>query len=243
MPGLATYGAVIATTELLPNLYLLTPGGWQVYLWHDETGVTLIDAGAAGSGPELRAALADLDLGTMDVDRLVLTHFHDDHTGGAAEVAGWGDVEVLAHVHDAPVIRGEQARPLPNFTEAERTLHAQIAYALPPAPPCRVDRELVDGEVLDIAGGTLVVATPGHTDGSMALLLQRPRVLFTGDTVAEHQDQIVLGPFNLDRDRAAVSFHALAELDADVACFGHGWPVVGGASAALTAASINLTML
>ena len=50
-PGLAPYGGVIATTELLLNLYLLIPGGWQVYLWHDETGVTLIDTGAAGSGP------------------------------------------------------------------------------------------------------------------------------------------------------------------------------------------------
>lgn len=182
----------MGTAELLPNLHLLTPGGWQVYLWRDETGVTLIDAGSAGSGPELRAGLAELGLGTMDVDRLILTHFHDDHAGGAAEVTGWGDVEVLAHVQDAPIIRGEQAGPAPNFTNAERALHAQVAYALPPAPPCRVDRELVDGEVLDIATGALVVATPGHTDGSMALFLQRPRVLFTGDTVAEHQGQIVL---------------------------------------------------
>lgn len=233
----------MATTELLPNLYLLTPGGWQVYLWRDEDGVTLIDAGAAGSGPDLRAALAELGLATMDVDRLVLTHFHDDHAGGAAEVAGWGDVEVLAHVQDAPIICGEQTGPAPHFTDAERELHARVAHALPPAPPCRVDRELVDGEILDIAGGALVVATPGHTDGSMALLLQRPRVLFTGDTVAEHQGQIVLGPFNVDRDRAVVSFRALAELDTDVACFGHGQPIVGSASAALAAASITLTML
>lgn len=233
----------MATTELLPNLHLLTPGGWQVYLWRDEDGVTLIDAGAAGSGPDLRAALAELGLATMDVDRLVLTHFHDDHAGGAAEVAGWGDVEVLAHAQDAPIIRGEQAGPAPNFTDTERELHARVAHALPPAPPCRVDRELVDGEILDIAGGALVVATPGHTDGSMALLLQRPRVLSTGDTVAEHQGQIVLGPFNVDRDRAVVSFRALAELDTDVACFGHGQPIVGSASAALAAASITLTML
>ncbi|MGH3983916.1 MAG: MBL fold metallo-hydrolase [Pseudonocardiaceae bacterium] len=47
----------------------------------------------------------------MDVDRLVLTHFHDDHAGGATEVTGWGDIEVLAHARDAPIIRGEQAGP------------------------------------------------------------------------------------------------------------------------------------
>lgn len=233
----------MATTQLLSNLHLLTPGGWQVYVWRDEDGITLIDAGAAGSGPEIQAALAELGMGTRDVDRLILTHFHDDHAGGAAEVAGWGHVEVLAHGQDVPIIRGEQAGPAPNFTDAERELHAQVAYALPPAPPCRVDRELVDGEVLDTAGAALVVATPGHTDGSMALLLPWPRVLFTGDTVAEHQGQIILGPLNLDRDRAALSFRALAELDAYVACFGHGQPVVGNASATLAAALINLITL
>lgn len=233
----------MAPTELLPNLHLLTPGGWQVYVWRDEDGVTLIDAGAAGSGADLLEDLAQLGLGPGDVDRLVLTHLHDDHAGGAAEVAGWGRVEVLAHAQDAPIIRDEQAGPPPNLTDTERVLHARLAHALPSAPPCRVDRELVDGVVLDIAGGALVVATPGHTDGSIALLLRRPRVLFTGDTVAEHEGQIILGPFNRDRDRAAHSFRALAELDADVACFGHGRPVVGNASATLAAASKNLITL
>lgn len=233
----------MAAIELSSNLHLLAPGGWQVYVWWDGDGITLIDAGAVGSGPELRADLAELGLHAGDVDRLVLTHFHDDHAGGAAEVAGWGDVEVMAHAQDAPIIRGERVGPPPNLSATERELHAQVARGLAPAPPCRVDRELVDGELLDIAGGAMVVATPGHTDGSMALFLPHPRVLFTGDTVAEHQGQIMLGPFNLDRDRAALSFRALAELDADVACFGHGRPVVGDASAALAAAAINLIML
>jgi glyoxylase-like metal-dependent hydrolase (beta-lactamase superfamily II) len=97
----------------------------------------------------------------------------------------------------------------------------------------------VDGEILNVGGEALVVATPGHTDGSMALFVRRRRVLFTGDTVAEFQGHIILGPFNLDRERAAASFRVLAELDADVACFGHGTPVVHGASDALTAASTD----
>ncbi len=230
----------MVTRELLPTLHLLTPGGWQVYLWRDEDGATLIDAGAAGSGPELLAALAELGLRPADVDRLVLTHFHDDHAGGAAEVAGWGDIDVLAHVQDAPIIRGQRPGPPPNFTAEERLLHAQVAHGLPPAPPCRVDRELVGGDVVDIGGEALVVATPCHTDGSLALYLPRQRVLFTGDTVAEHQGRIILGPFNLDRGRATASFRTLAELDADVACFGHGQPIVTDATAALAAAATHL---
>src|ERR671916_1434572 len=64
-------------------------------------------------------ALADLDLEPTDVDRLVLTHFHDDHTGGAAEVAGWGGVDVLAPADDAPIIPGEQSGPPPNYSSEQ----------------------------------------------------------------------------------------------------------------------------
>lgn len=216
--------ADMTIVELRPGLHLLTPGGWQVYVWRDTDGVTLVDAGAVGSGPQLRADLAELGLAPTDVDRLVLTHWHDDHAGGAAEVASWGAVEVLAHSADAPVIRGERAGPPPVFTDAERALHAQVAADLEPAPPCRVDRQLTDGEPLDIGGGAVVIGTPGHTDGSMAILVTGPGVLFTGDIAAEHEGTLMLGPFNVDRDAAAASFRALAGLaaDADVACFGHG---------------------
>jgi glyoxylase-like metal-dependent hydrolase (beta-lactamase superfamily II) len=65
-------------------------------------------------------------------------------------------------------------------------------------------------------------------------------VLFTGDTVAETQGTVMLGVFNLDRERAAESFCRLAGLDTDVACFGHGDPVVGSAGTKLRAVASTL---
>ena len=32
-----------------------------------------------------------------DLRRVMLTHFHEDHAGSAADIAAWGEVEVLAH--------------------------------------------------------------------------------------------------------------------------------------------------
>jgi glyoxylase-like metal-dependent hydrolase (beta-lactamase superfamily II) len=219
----------MTATRLAPNLYLLRLSGWQAYLWRDEDGITLVDTGPAGSGDALMAALDEIGAARSQIRRIVLTHFHDDHAGGAAEIAKWGDVEVIAHQREAPIIRGEQPGPPPNFTEAELALHAQVAHDLPAAPPCRVDREVVDGDVLDIAGGALVVATPGHSDGSLALYLRTPRVLFTGDTIAEHDGQVMLGVFNLDRERTAESFRQLAQFESDIACFGHGRPILSDA--------------
>ena len=172
-----------------------------------------------------------------DLDRIILTHFHADHTGSAAGLAAASGAAVLAHRCDAPVIRGDMPAPAPEFTGEERPLHERIATAaggLPAAPPCRVDRELAEGDLLDLGGGAAVIGVPGHTDGSIAIHLPAHRLLFTGDSVARTPDgRVILGPFNVDRDEAIGSFRKLAELDVDAACFGHGAPVLADGSAAL----------
>jgi len=228
--------------KLRPHLYRLLLGRYQAYLWRDEQSVTLIDTGEAGSGPGIVDALQQIGLGGSDLDRVVLTHFHDDHAGSAAEVASWGTGQVVAHAADAPVLRGEAVGPPPNFTDFERELHARVAAGLPPAPPVRVDREVRDGDVLDFGGGAHVISTPGHTDGSIAVHLPEHRVLVTGDIAAEYEGEVILGVFNLDRAQAAASFRRLADLDADIACFGHGEPVVGNAQARLQQAAATLNV-
>ena len=63
-------------------------------------------------------------------------------------------------------------------------------------------------------------------------------MLFTGDAVARREDgTVICGVFNVDRAQAAASLRRLAELDVAVACFGHGEPLTGDATAALRAAS------
>jgi glyoxylase-like metal-dependent hydrolase (beta-lactamase superfamily II) len=230
----------MSIVKLRPHLYRLLLGRYQAYLWRDEQSVTLIDTGEAGSGPGIVDALQQIGLGGSDLDRVVLTHFHDDHAGSAAEVASWGTGQVVAHAADAPVLRGEAVGPPPNFTDFERELHARVAAGLPPAPPARVDREVRDGDVLDFGGGARVISTPGHTDGSIALHLPEHGVLITGDIAAEYEGEVILGVFNLDRAQAAASFGRLPDRDADIACFGHGEPVIGDAQARLQQAAATL---
>lgn len=60
-------------------------------------------------------------------------------------------------------------------------------------------------------------------------------MLFTGDTVAASpvDGTVMPGVFNLDRPQVLAACRLLAELDADVACFGHGAPVTSRAGRAL----------
>jgi glyoxylase-like metal-dependent hydrolase (beta-lactamase superfamily II) len=222
--------------ELRADLRMVVSPPGQAYLLRHSDGVLLVDTGRVGTGEVIAAALRDWGLDRDAVTQLVLTHWHADHAGAAAEVAGWPNVRVCAHRADAPVIRGERAGDELVLTAAERALHAQVSQGLPDAPPSRVDHELDDEEILDGVGAR-VVATPGHTPGSIALHLPAAGVLFTGDIAAEHDGAVLLGPFNGDRRQAARSFRRLAGLAADVVCFGHGRPLVGAATEALRQAA------
>ncbi|MGX1122230.1 glyoxylase-like metal-dependent hydrolase (beta-lactamase superfamily II) [Streptomyces ambofaciens] len=223
--------------ELLPCLSLLRFPVGQAYLWRDGDEVTLIDAGPAGYA----ARIAESARALGRVRRVVLTHFHEDHAGGAQEVAALTGAEVVAHTLEAPVVRGEVPGPPPVLENWERPLHEDAVRQLPRgdfARPARVT-EVVDGDVLDFGGGARVVHAPGHTDGSIALHLPAHGVLFTGDAVAASpvDGGVLLGVFNLDRDRAVASFGRLAALDTEVACFGHGDPVTARAGKVLRASA------
>lgn len=88
----------------------------------------------------------------MPPQAVVLTHGHGDHTAGLRAFLEKTPVPVLAHALDAPRL---------------------------PVPP---DGFLEDGR--DISVGSLslrVLHTPGHTPGSVCLLLGK--VLFSGDTL------------------------------------------------------------
>lgn len=199
------------------------------YLWRDDDELTLIDTGTADCAAQIEDALNGA------LRRIVLTHWHEDHTGAAAELAARHGAEVVAHRLEAPVIRGEVARAPPTLQDFEVPIRAALP-PLPPAPPCRVDREVEHGDELAFGGGAVVIAVPGHTDGSIALHLPGPGVLFTGDAVA-NIGQTMLGVFNTDRSRAVESLHRLAQLEVETVLFGHGDPIVHGAAAALQGAA------
>src|SRR6476619_7434207 len=150
---------------ITPNLTMLWVNGWQLYTWHDDDSVTLIDAGAPGSGAEVLSAVPG-------VDRIVLTHGHVDHCGSAAELHQATGASVDAGAGDAAAIRTGAALPPPVFEDWEVPIHQRVSVGLPDtAPPVPVNRELGDGDVLDFGGGAEVLATPGHTGGSVAIHL------------------------------------------------------------------------
>lgn len=233
-------GAMPDLLQMAESLYRLRIPGGQAhllnsYLWTEPDGVTLIDTGWSDSAELIADALAELGRRRIHVKRIVLTHFHEDHCGAAAEIAGWSDVEVIAGKGDADFVRGDEPGPLPALTDSERTLRPDFDAA-PHGPACRVDRVVGDGDVLDFAGGARVIGVPGHTPGGIALYLPEADALLTGDVVAEFNGQVILGVFNTDRASLADSVAKLAATGAQRAGFGHGEPILEDAAARIASA-------
>src|SRR6476661_6441042 len=67
----------------------------------DDGQVTLVDMGIKSSGPKVLAAVSAIGSGPSDVTRLLLTHAHPDHAGGAAHVAEATGRDLGIHEADA----------------------------------------------------------------------------------------------------------------------------------------------
>ena len=222
--------ALKAVTEGLSIL----PGMVNMYLLDAPEGLTLIDAGFPGDEKKVLDALEVLGRPASDLKHIVLTHAHPDHIGGLAALKQATGARTYMHPTDIPIAeRGGPSRPM----TAAPGLLSTLVFKLFVRPsrtvaPVRIDQAIADGEVLPIAGGLEVIHVPGHCAGQVALVWTERGVLFTGDACA---NMLGLGePVGYeDRAQGQRSQRKLAGLDCDVACFGHGKPIVGGASARL----------
>jgi glyoxylase-like metal-dependent hydrolase (beta-lactamase superfamily II) len=206
----------------------------HAYLIEGADRLALIDTGLAGSTDAVFRAIAALGRKPEDLREIVLTHWHADHMGSLAELAERTGAKVCVHAGDAAIVRGDQ--PIPEFRAqgilGRLVLRASSLMMRRPPKPSRVDRELQDGDELEVSG-LKVVHTPGHTPGHIALHMPSKRALLVGDAIF-HVRVLGLRPpaamVSVDTVQAKESIRKLAALEPDIVCFGHGRALVGDAS-------------
>ncbi len=179
-----------------------------------DDGVTLIDSGYAGSLPRIERSLADLGRTVDHVRRVVCTHGHPDHAGGARAFADLG-VEVFIHPADAANLEV-------GFADAvRRPSRGRIFAAM--TPPLPHSTPLADGDVLPVLDGLEVIHTPGHTPGSVCLFAAAHGVLFVGDVLQRRFGRVSFasGLYSDDPATARSSVQRLSRLRVKSIVFAH----------------------
>jgi glyoxylase-like metal-dependent hydrolase (beta-lactamase superfamily II) len=216
-----------------------------VYAVESPRGPVLVDAGwnHPDAWEALSGGLATLGFDVAEVHGVVVTHFHPDHAGLAGQVRDASGAWIAMHESDAALVRLmiEYAATEHNSFQSDMLMRAgadpdevQDVMGTRPAPPAPPDRELRDGDLVDLPGRKLrAVHTPGHTPGHICLHLEDADRLFTGDHVLpditphigiypfDRDDVDPLGDFleSLDRVGELVPL----ELDAIEALPAHEW--------------------
>jgi glyoxylase-like metal-dependent hydrolase (beta-lactamase superfamily II) len=185
-------------------------GHTLVHLLDTDRGPVLVDTGwdDPTAWDTLSAGLAACGTSPAEIHGVVVTHHHPDHHGLSGRVREASGAWIAMHAADATVVRrtreaepgmwldylaGKLARagaPEAHIAPLRAARAAGGGGGLPGLRPALPDREIVPGELLDLAGRRLrAVWTPGHTPGHVCLHLQEAHPagrpgngrLFSGD--------------------------------------------------------------
>jgi glyoxylase-like metal-dependent hydrolase (beta-lactamase superfamily II) len=206
-------------------------GGYvNAFLVDGDQGVTLIDTGMPRKDGLIRDALDVIGRRPSEVVAIVLTHSHNDHTGGAAVLKEATGAPLIAPEIDTATIEGRAAVPPPPMLPGP---FAFLTRLMPRALPVAVDVMVTEAAQDGVPQDLRVVDTPGHTPGHTSYLLDRGGgTLFVGDAAMVHRDGSV-GPGFINRGGGPVlvdSIAHIAGLEFESAVFGHSAPIAGAAS-------------
>ncbi len=222
----------MAAKQIADGLHMLPLGAANAYLLDTVHGLVLIDTGFPGKASVVIEAVRGLGKTARDLTDIVLTHAHYDHVGSLAELVRLTGAKTWMHPSDVPIAqRGSGFRPM---TAAPGLLRAALfrIFVRPgqSVEPATIDATIQDGNVLQLAGGLRVVHVPGHCLGQVALLWVDRGILFAGDAFANIAG--VGDPLGFeDHAVGRQSQRRLTALDFEIACFGHGKPLLKAASA------------
>lgn len=228
----------MSAKEVVPGLYILSNNGINAYLLDEgDEGLTLIDSGFPKHAAALEQDIRSVGREPGDLTNILITHAHPDHLGSAVHLSG-GTTPISLHQADAEVAAAGTIEPTmtagPGFLTGIlfKLFIPNKAAEFPSFVP---DKMFQDGDMLDIAGGIEVVHTPGHTKGHVSLHWKKDAgLMLVGDAAANAAG---LG-YMLGYDDVPLGVKSAAKLAGrsfEAAVFGHGKPILSGASDKFTA--------
>lgn len=136
-------------------------------IWCDDT----MEGALVDPGGDVEKILAAVEKLGVKLVKILLTHGHLDHAGGAADITEQLGLPIIGpHVED-------------KFWLDQIEEHA-AQYGMAGLRCCAPDEWLTDGQVIEVGKQKLkVLHTPGHTPGHVVLYNEEHKVAFVGDVL------------------------------------------------------------
>jgi glyoxylase-like metal-dependent hydrolase (beta-lactamase superfamily II) len=187
---------------------LTAPEDAAIYLVTFDGHAALIDAGCGHANETLLKNIEAVGVRPKDIELLLITHCHFDHTGGARWLRERLGCTVVMHEGDA------------RFLEVGDNVVTAASWYGSTLDPCIVDRKLAGNEEEIRLGERTIraISIPGHSPGSVAYVTTSAglKIVFAQD---------VHGPLHpsllSNADDYQVSLQRLIDVDADILCEGH----------------------
>jgi len=164
--------------------------------------IHLIDSGVSGSESIISGYIKKQGRDPEEISSLILTHSHPDHIGAARSIKNQTGCCVFAHRQEQDWIedvgRQYKARPVPGF---QSLVEGSV----------KVDNLLDGDELLELEKDVIceITHTPGHSRGSISLLCEAEKALFTGDALVFPGDL----PIYEDISESLESIKALRQIE------------------------------
>ncbi|UCE36075.1 MAG: MBL fold metallo-hydrolase [Thermoplasmata archaeon] len=180
----------------------------NIYLIKSKRSI-IIDTGT-GSRHERVIKNLEAYINPKDIDTIILTHRHFDHTGGAESMKRALDAEIIIHESASEALRS-----------GDEVTTAALAFGKS-FPKLDVSA-IKEGDIIDCGDMHLkVLHTPGHSICSIVLYDSETKTLFSGDTVYTDGG---IGRWDLptgNYKELVASLKRLTEMDVDTLYPGHG---------------------
>lgn len=200
-------------------------------------GLVAIDAGMKSHGSDMLAALEQLHRSPIDVRAILVTHWHNDHAAGAAELHEVTAAPVYYHATEAPHltrvkafagVRGAVSSLIPE-TGPFVLLKGLLGNA--PQRAVKAQQFVTDGQVLLDEFET--IESPGHTSGHVSYYHRPTRTLFAGDALAVINGRLrfMARPVTENLAAARASMRRCMTRPIDFVCPGHREPLMKNSAA------------
>ncbi|MBN1189517.1 MAG: MBL fold metallo-hydrolase [Dehalococcoidales bacterium] len=207
------------------RLYSIPRAGAVYFLVEDRKA--LIDPGPSTSIPAVIEGLHSLGYEGDDIDYIIITHIHLDHSGGAGSIIRqMPNAGIVAHQRAVRHLI-DPSKLVVSAGDAQGQVAVRRNGEVLPVEAGRI-RPAADGDTIALSDGQVLtfMETPGHATHELCIRESRHNGVFVGDAVGHYVEGMdvmipVTPPPSFDLELYIKSLNRLKEINPDAIYFAH----------------------